>query len=474
MISEEEILKRRDMREAFTFTIDPASAKDFDDAISFVEVDDAHYQIGVHIADVTYYVEQDSLTDKLAYEKATSTYLVDRVIPMLPEELSNDLCSLRPGEDKLCMSIVFTMTHDARVEKYKVCRTVINSDYRLSYEEAQQIIDGEMPTLADMPVGTVVCNNLKRAIKELNLMALIMRRQRMAKGALDIEQEELHFSLGETGCPVDVWFQKPTAANHLIEEWMLLANRTIATHIAKMGKPMVYRVHDKPDEEKLVSLRKFKRRMGDKIPYATIDMLTIRAMAKAEYSTINIGHYGLQFKYYTHFTSPIRRYPDMIVHRLVTQYILGGRVKKNGLDVELAEACEHCSACEQIAVQAERDSQKEFFCLFLQQHIGEVHQGVITGVTEFGLFVQLKDSHAEGLVPIRTISPNMYLQLDEKNYCLRTKASNTKNKRHRGWVSEVEQVDQEKTYMLGDEVSVRIERADADRMQIDFALMEDA
>lgn len=434
------------MRSVLTFTIDPAEAKDFDDALSFEKTEDGCLQVGVHIADVTYYVTPDSDWDKRAYELGTSTYLVDRVLPMLPEELSNDRCSLNEGEDKLCMSVVFTLTHEARVVKYKVSRTVIRSDRRFSYDEVQTILNGENSS------GRA---DLDEALRTLNDLAKALRRGRMQAGALDLEQDELCFKLDEAGEPVDIWFRKATEANHLIEEFMLLANRTVATHIGKSGKTMVYRIHDKPDTEKIETLEKFKRKMGDRVPPATIDMLLVRAMAKAVYSTHNIGHYGLAFDYYTHFTSPIRRYPDMMVHRLVAQFILGERHRGDSRMADhkwLEEACRHCSDTEQAAAQAERDSQKEMLCRYIAKHIGEEQEGVIVNVVDFGLFVQLSESHAEGLVPIRTICPGHYLQLDEKNYCLKAVGG--------------------RTYTLGDKVRVRITRADAEKRQIDFELVE--
>jgi len=456
MISQEEILRRRDMRDVLTFTIDPADAKDFDDAISFLRQEDGDYQVGVHIADVTHYVLPGDDIDKEAYDKATSVYLVDKVLPMLPEELCNDLCSLRPHEEKLCMSVIFTLTADARVKKSKVCRTVICSDHRFSYEEAQAILtapgDG---------------SPMVEALKELNMMARVLRQRRITNGALEIEQDEVHFTLDENRHPVSIYFTEPTEANHLIEEFMLLANRTIAEQMGRTGKTMIYRIHDKPDTEKLSTLKRFRKRMGDRVPQRMYDLLTVRAMAKAVYSTQNIGHYGLAFDYYTHFTSPIRRYPDMMVHRLVAKYILGERTQP--MTIDLQEAADHCSDMEQMATQAERDSVKEMQALWIHDHIGEVMSGYISTVTEFGLFVTLNDSHCDGLVPIRTLCPGEFLQYDEKNCCL--SVSGTAKRRRRK--NQDTLTDTKKCYRLGDEVQVRVIRADVEKRQIDFELIED-
>ena len=432
-----DIVHRRDMRDVYTFTIDPADAKDFDDALSFAVNDDDTYQIGVHIADVSFYVRPGTKTDEDAYKRGTSVYLVDRVLPMLPEELCNDKCSLRPNEDKLCMSVIFTMDSHARVLKYKVCRTVICSNARLNYDEAQQII---LTSEADaMQV---------LAITTLNSLAQILRAERIANGALTIEQDEMRFRLDANGHPTDIYFEQPNEAHHLIEEFMLLANRTIATAVGS-GRPFVYRVHDLPNGEKLDEIKAFKRKMGTRITQQTIDLLTIRAQAKAVYSTYNIGHYGLAFSHYTHFTSPIRRYPDLMVHRLVEKYILTGK-KISLTREELEDKCEHCSACEQEAAQAERESVKLFQTIWMNDHIGEVLTGHISGVTDFGLFVQLDESRCEGLIHISKIGfPGETWMYDEKNYrlvCAENKIS----------------------YTLGDKVTVKVVQVDVNRSLIDF------
>lgn len=486
MIDVQEILRRRDMRQVFTFTIDPADAKDFDDALSFEKMENgSSYQIGVHIADVSYYVKPGSKTDNDAYKRGTSVYLVDRVLPMLPEELCNNLCSLRPGEDKLCMSVIFTIDSDARVLKHKICRTVIRSDARLDYDQAQEIIQAAEAPAESPKVGNESETSRQRigvlgkfepsfepilveAIKILNALALKLRAERMAAGAMDIEQQEMRFRLDKKGHPVEIYFEQPNEAHHLIEEFMLLANRTVAKDVSDLGagknaaRPFVYRVHDKPNEEKLNDLKEFQKRMGDRILPQVLDMLAIRAQAKAVYSTCNIGHYGLAFPYYTHFTSPIRRYPDLMVHRLVDKYILTGKPATWNRE-QLEEICEHCSACEQEAQQAERDSIKMFQALWMTDHLGEIMPGHISGVTDFGLFVQLDESRCEGLVHISTIGTNQYWMHDDKNYRLVCENQNAGRK---------SQSSNRKSYTLGDPVLVKVVKADVNRAQIDLELVE--
>lgn len=472
MIEEKEILRRRDMRETFTFTIDPADAKDFDDAISFECLADeagptaqrsysesgptaqrscsaAVYRIGVHIADVSFYVRPGTKIDEDAYKRGTSVYLVDRVLPMLPEELCNDKCSLRPSEDKLCLSVIFTMDADARVLKYKICRTVIRSDARLNYNEAQEIIEGiGIPKYRDTEVSA--------ALQTLNTLAQKLRAERIANGALTIEQDEMRFRLDKNGFPTEIYFESPNEAHHLIEEFMLLANRTVAKAVGS-GRPFVYRVHDLPDGEKLENAKHFQKRFPQL--QRAYDLLTIRAQAKAIYSTYNIGHYGLAFTHYTHFTSPIRRYPDLMVHRLVDKYILTGK-KETMTREQLEEMCEHCSACEQDAAQAERDSIKMFQAIWITSHVGEILPGHISGVTDFGIFVQLDESRCEGLVHITKIgAKGEYWQYDEKNY--RLVCENKKSENNRAVSS----------YTLGDPVVVQVVRADINKGQIDFELV---
>ena len=482
-IPEQEIMRRRDMRDVLTFTIDPDEAKDFDDALSFQLLDNGNYQIGIHIADVTHYVEEQTALDEEAYHRGTSIYLVDKVIPMLPERLSNELCSLRPNEDKLCMSVIVEMDEEAKVLKHKICRTVICSNYRLTYRQAQDILEQKECEIIGPDVPA-----MSQAIQSLDKLAKILRTNRFRYGAINFESTEVHFRLDEGGEPVEIFFHKSYDSNHMIEEFMLLANRIVASEIGKKSKgdngeknnkyPFVYRVHANPDPEKLSKLATFIKRFGFNLKTSSnggathkqinalldncqghpsqtlVETLTIRAMAKAVYSTDNIGHYGLAFPYYTHFTSPIRRYPDMMVHRLVAKYLLQSKNLCRSDIEELEEACTHSTECEMGAQAAERDSIKQMHARWISRHLGEEFDAVISGVTEFGLFVQLKDTLTEGLVPIRTISPHDYMQFDEDNYCLIAARSG-------------------KTYTLSDSVRVRVTKVDIDRKLIDFALLED-
>ena len=491
-ISEQEIMRRRDMRDILTFTIDPNDAKDFDDALSFLVLDNGNCQIGIHIADVTHYVQEGSPIDEEAYQRGTSVYLVDRVVPMLPERLCNELCSLRPDEDKLCMSVIVEMDQQAKVIRHKICRTVIRSNYRLTYQQAQEMLDDSSQLPSDHSQAASNAGKLKEALHVLNGLAKTLRANRFTHGAINFETPEVRFRLDEAGEPTDIIFHQSTDANHLIEEFMLLANRIVAAEIGKgetgkksegeavkrEGKPFVYRVHDVPDPEKLIKLGNFIRQFGFHLRTSSkrsvqnkhinnlltdcqgtnsqtlIETLAIRSMAKAVYSTSNIGHYGLAFPYYTHFTSPIRRYPDMMVHRLIARYLLQSKATCRHDKEVLEEACVHCSDTEQMAQMAERDSTKEMQARWISKHVGEEFDAIISGVTEFGLFVQLTDTLTEGLVPIRTIEPHDYMQYDEENYCLVAARSG-------------------KTYTLSDNVRVRVVRADVERKKIDFELVEE-
>lgn len=479
-ISQNEILRRRDMRDILTFTIDPDEAKDFDDAISFKILDTGNYQIGIHIADVTHYVHEFTALDDEAYQRGTSVYFVDRVVPMLPEQLSNQLCSLRPNEDKLCMSVILEMDQQAKVIRHKICRTVICSNHRLTYRQAQDILDDTASTPDQ---------HLAAALHSINALAKQLRANRFRQGAINFESPEVHFRLDENNEPIEIFFHNSLDTNHLIEEFMLLANRIVATEIGKKkrqdqdathssdAKPFVYRVHDNPDPEKIGKLSQFIKRFGFNLKLSSnsktthkhinallddcqgkpaqtlIETLTIRAMAKAVYSTDNIGHYGLAFPYYTHFTSPIRRYPDMMVHRLVAKYLLQSKDKCRSEKDDLEQACVHCSDCEMAAQAAERDSIKEMHAKWINNHLGEEFDAAISGVTEFGLFVQLTDTLTEGLVPIRSIERNDYMQFDEENYCLIAARSG-------------------KTYTLSDPVRVRVTKVDIERKLIDFVLVD--
>lgn len=465
-ITPEEVAKREDFRGVTTFTIDPRDAKDFDDALSIRQLANGNWEVGVHIADVTHYVHPGSVIDKEAQKRATSVYLVDRTIPMLPERLSNGICSLRPDEEKLTFSAIFEMDIKGNVQNSRIGRTVIKSDRRFTYEEAQEIIETGQGDYA-------------RELDVLNKMAQELRRRRYQQGALEFDRAEVRFEIDEKGKPVSVYFKESKEANKLIEEFMLLANLTVAESVGKVAKnkkakSFVYRVHDNPDPEKISNLGLIAQRFGHKISTDgsarevnksvnrllrdikgkgeenMLSILAIRSMAKAVYTTDNIGHYGLAMPYYTHFTSPIRRYPDMMVHRLLAKYAEGGRSADK---LKLEDECKHDSDMEQLASNAERASIRYKQVEFMAERLGEIYDGVITGVTEWGFYVELEESMCEGLVPIRDLADDYY-DLDEKNYCLTGRRHGTR-------------------YTLGDRVKVQVARADLDRKQLDFALIDD-
>lgn len=465
-ITPEIIAQRKDFRKITTFTIDPKDAKDFDDALSIRKLDNGLWEVGVHIADVTHYVKPGTIIEKEAEQRATSIYLVDRTIPMLPERLCNEICSLRPNEDKLAYSCILQLDDNANVIKYDICHTVINSDRRFTYEEAQEIIEtGE--------------GDFKDEILQLDKLAKQLREARYKHGSVDFDRTEVRFEIDETGRPVSVYFKRSQDANKLIEEFMLLANKKVAEFIGKVSgkkkaKPFVYRVHDTPDSDKLNNLSEIARRFGYKLKTSggageanqslnkmlksvkdrpeenLLSTLAIRSMAKAIYTTVNIGHYGLAFEYYTHFTSPIRRYPDMMVHRLLDRYIAGGRAVN---EAKLEEECEHSSSMEQLASNAERASIKYKQVEYLGERLGNVYDGVISGVTEWGIYVELDENKCEGLVPVRDLEDDYY-EFDEKNYCLIGRSTHRR-------------------YQLGDKVTIQIARADLTKKQLDFVLVDE-
>ncbi|WP_425656859.1 ribonuclease R [Tenacibaculum ascidiaceicola] len=479
-ITNEEIAKRRDMRGDLTFTIDPKDAKDFDDALSFTKLENGNYEIGIHIADVSHYLQPKTILDDEAYDRATSVYLVDRVVPMLPEMLSNGVCSLRPNEEKLTFSAVFEMNEKAEVINQWFGRTVTYSDKRFAYEEAQAIIENKSNIIpADVSLSGEayeVDENIVEATLKLDELAKKMRKKRMKSGAISFDRVEVKFNLDENANPIGVFFKEAKDANKLIEEFMLLANKKVAEFVGlSSGRPskktFVYRVHDEPDVEKLASLQNIVSKFGYKINTETrqktsdslnkllsdvhgkgeanmVETLAIRSMSKAEYTTQNIGHYGLAFDYYSHFTSPIRRYPDVMTHRLLQHYLDGGNSPKAEI---YEDKCKHSSKMEELASKAERDSIKYMQVKYMQDHKDQEFEGVVSGVTEWGIYVEIKSNKCEGMVRIKDIKDDYYI-FDEKQYAVI--GQSTKN-----------------MIQLGDEVVVKVKHTDLERKHLDFNLI---
>ncbi len=480
-ITAEDLKEREDFREVCTFTIDPKDAKDFDDALSIRLIEKGLWEVGVHIADVSHYVKENSIIDKEAQRRATSVYLVDRTIPMLPERLCNFICSLRPDEDKLCYSVVFDMDENANVKKWRLVHTVIRSNRRFAYEEVQQILedngvkDGTGQPAPPAPKGGYT-GELATELITLDRLAKCLREARFRNGAVKFEREELHFDIDDTGKPTRCYFKISKDANKLIEEFMLLANRTVAESIGKVkkgqnAKTLPYRVHDAPDPQKLEGLREFVVKFGYKLKTSgtkgaiskslnalmadsegrreqnLIQTVALRAMMKAKYSVHNIGHYGLAFDYYTHFTSPIRRYPDTMVHRLLTRYQEGGRSANKD---HYEDLCEHSSAMEQTATFAERDSIKYKMVEFMADKIGNVYQAHISGIQSYGIYCEIDENHCEGMVPMRDLDDDYY-EFDERNYCLAGRRHHHK-------------------FQLGDPITVRVAQANIEKRQLDFTL----
>ena len=482
-ITPQDEAEREDFRDTWTCTIDPADAKDFDDALSIKQLDKGLYQVGVHIADVSHYVTEGSVIDKEAMKRATSIYLVDRTIPMLPERLCNFICSLRPDEDKLAYSVVFNLDDEANVKSYRIVHTIIRSNRRYAYEEAQQVLEdngvkdgtGEP---APAPGKAGYKDEFGWEICTLDRLAKKLREKRFKNGAVKFDSEELHFTVDEKGHPTGCFFKRSKDANKLIEEFMLLANRTVAESVGrvpkgKKAKVLPYRIHDNPDPQKLETLREFTAKFGYKVKTAgtkgaiarnlnklmddcegkreqkLIQSVALRAMMKAKYSIHNIGHFGLAFDYYTHFTSPIRRYPDTMVHRLLTRYQQGGR-SANAKHYE--DLCEHCSDMEQVAQNAERESIKYKMVEFMGDKIGEIYDAHISGITSYGIYAEIDENHCEGMVPMRDLDDDYY-DFDEKNFVLRGRRQHHK-------------------YQLGDAIRIQVAKANLEKRQLDFTLAE--
>ena len=478
-ITPEEIKRRIDMRDVWTCTIDPKDAKDFDDALS-IRKKDKYYEVGVHIADVSHYVKEGSVIDKEAVKRATSVYLVDRTIPMLPERLCNFICSLRPDEEKLTYSVIFQLDEDANVKSYQIAHTVIKSNRRYAYEVVQEILMADKAN----PTSATALANEKDCLVTLDRLAKKLRERRFKGGSVKFDREELHFDIDEKGKPTRAYFKKSNDATQLIEEFMLLANKYVAESIGKTkkagkdghpakAKTFVYRIHDQPDPTKLEALREFVVKFGYKMKTAgtkgaiskslnalmdgcqgkkeqkLIETVALRAMMKAKYSTHNIGHYGLAFEYYTHFTSPIRRYPDTMVHRLLTRYQDAGRSANQD---KFEELCEHCSDMEQVAQQAERDSIKYKMVEFMSDKLGETYDAHISGIQSYGIYCEIDENHCEGMVPMRDLDDDYY-EFDERNYCLVGRRHHHK-------------------YQLGDPIRIKVARANIEKRQLDFALAD--
>ena len=482
-ITKQDEAEREDFRDVFTCTIDPHDAKDFDDALSIKRLDKGLWQVGVHIADVSHYVTEGSIIDKEAMKRATSVYLVDRTIPMLPERLCNFICSLRPDEDKLAYSVIFNLDDEANVKAYRIVHTIIRSNRRYAYEEVQEILeangvkDGTGEPAPKAPRGGYQGENADQLIT-LDRLAKQLRARRFKGGAVKFDREELHFDIDAQGKPTRCYFKRSRDANKLIEEFMLLANRTVAESIGKVKKgqkkkTLPYRIHDNPDPQKMETLRQFIVKFGYKVktdgtksamarslnklmddcnnkPEAKmIQSVALRAMMKAKYSVHNIGHFGLAFDYYTHFTSPIRRYPDTMVHRLLTRYANGGR---SANEKHYEELCEHCSEMELVAQNAERDSIKYKMVEFMADKVGETYDAHISGITSYGIYAEIDENHCEGMIPMRDLGDDYY-DFDERNFCLVGRRHHHK-------------------YQLGDAIRIQVARADLEKKQLDFTVAE--
>lgn len=482
-ITKQDEAEREDFREVFTCTIDPRDAKDFDDALSIKQLDNGQWQVGVHIADVSHYVTEGSIIDKEAVKRATSVYLVDRTIPMLPERLCNYICSLRPDEDKLAYSVIFNLDDEANVKDYRIVHTIIRSNRRYAYEEVQEIleangvIDGTGEPAPKAPKGGYKGENADKLVT-LDRLAKLLCAKRFKAGAVKFDREELHFDIDEHGKPIRCYFKRSRDANKLIEEFMLLANRTVAESIGKIkkgrkAKTLPYRIHDNPDPQKMETLRQFIVKFGYKVktdgtkgamarslnklmddcdgrPEAKmIQSVALRAMMKAKYSVHNIGHFGLAFDYYTHFTSPIRRYPDTMVHRLLTRYTNGGR---SANEKHYEELCEHCSEMELVAQNAERDSIKYKMVEFMAEKLGETYDAHISGITSYGIYAEIDENHCEGMIPMRDLGDDYY-DFDERNFCLIGRRHHHK-------------------YQLGDAIRIQVAKANLEKKQLDFTVAE--